>query len=1700
MSEFSPVIPDCFEAISQPFLLCVTVHKARHLKLLNEDTFVLVSCNGKHYRTKTFRNSDCPFFNEYFVFEIFTTKKQLFRLNLQLAVVHHRCISRKNQIIGEFTIGLKTIWDNPSHAYIQKWATLEDPDTNESDIGFLQVDLSLLANFQRPQPVTMPFIDSDIIDQNLLMPVADDNNLQRVNYSVKICSGEFALKADYAIQVTYGGIRSRTKMLPPGNNPRWDENLAFVGTFPSLCQLFIFDIIINGCCQKRIYASVDLPFTSLSKKIDGIYSLPTFGPGYLYFYRGHRNYSYVGRVLLSISTEILHNRRASPTKYPSVPIQPSLETALFWTEESFVLNLLLLNVIVLDRSKPSKIEISLDFLNQTSGHIEIKLDKHPISKTRYAPFHEFPPKRRPILTVRFKCPDFRWKYVLHQSLHHCWLTGRASLERFELFQMCSGRDQIGQSTVVIRRILNELDNNLKQISINFKVTTNHRLTDWDKKWMLYALERMKNILSNIGNLKESLKDESPNISQIYRETIDIFGMLEKLMHEEQNVFPEGFLFIWSVGGNVTKFVKGCSSACNQSHADALCRLKAIKHLHRMTPTPKVTRGDGIRPVVRRTSILARPFCCSHSCKTELCGCVYAKLDVAIWVGPEREQPAEWSTKNQPVAQMGNQATVRPHLVPCEEKNVPIRSYVSVYQGKIHAGTNARGLSDPKMVVLLENHEMTTSTINRTLSPRWNETIIFSNIKLLENSSLFICDELVAVLMLLEENEKDLFQKPDEPLGLGLIRSPIHPPGTLEAVLPDYFTEIFQQCSIINKQQVRVKGPTGNKDNKLTIQPLLAGEPTSNNDLWKEFDDRRDLVLRWVGLHRNGNQIADVLMSVHTEQDNQHHQQTAEMKVVQGIPNAITPSLEEFTIFVVFAGLRGFGKSIHLITTGRYRVQLVLGELKLTSGLSRRQSGRSINFLDVFSSATLTLPSQFEYWPPLIVQHVDCSRTKTLAVVGTNVIHNPQLLFCDHDVSGELLFHKSTMLLKRQQQISIDTLDKPKKNKTIKTPARKCNKLKQKLIPIINLLWESLETRRAANDRKHPESTGRRISHESEYSWWTKFYNSCSSNPSELRHRLKIFDCELEAVPEFEKFHDWSKPIPLFSVLENISGYPLPYTKLKCKILIRTNQKSNSVSKIAMDSRSNILLRSIPTIMADTKLTIVVYIVQGLNLRSRDMFGLSDPYVKLEYGKNKLSDRPNYVKNQTNPVFGKRFVMQGQLPRDQILTIAVVDHDICTADDLIGVTKIDIEDRTRSSHFLNLGLPFEYSSLGYNAWRHPKKPSKILEELCQNYGLTHPVYVGQSIQLANLTFNDDTLVSTDEDLHERLALVGLKNFHKIPLVGSHFVPEHVESRPLYHDDHPGIEQGKLQMWIEIYPSTVEPVLIDITPLPPKAYELRLIVWNTADVILDESNIFGTKMSDIYIKCWLNEVDEAQFTDIHYRSLDGTANFNWRMIFPLYYSPSEAMMVVKRKKSFYEQLDTEEKMPPMLTVQAWDNDLLTRDDFLGTLNLNLAQLPKPVPKAINCVHRPLTTPGNTREEYLNLFREGKVRGWYPLVGKVNDKIAQTGKIELELQLLTEEDAFARPAGKGRKPPQRLPVPERPTSSFNWHRHPLKSFQMIVRPNVRRACLSILVLGFVVLGCYALISAVPMSIITKALARKASLDRIVQTGVDAPEQEDN
>lgn len=280
----------------------------------------------------------------------------------------------------------------------------------------------------------------------------------------------------------------------------------------------------------------------------------------------------------------------------------------------------------------------------------------------------------------------------------------------------------------------------------------------------------------------------------------------------------------------------------------------------------------------------------------------------------------------------------------------------------------------------------------------------------------------------------------------------------------------------------------------------------------------------------------------------------------------------------------------------------------------------------------------------------------------------------------------------------------------------------------------------------------------------------------------------------------------------------------------------------------------------------VYIVKATDLHPMDLNGKADPYVVLQLGSKRISDKENYVSKQLNPVFGKCFEIEATFPQDSLLTVSVLDWDLVGSDDLIGETRIDLENRFYSKHRATCGLARRYEESGYNRWRDPMKPTQILQRLCRENKLEQPHYFQDRVIISRyaMTFTEAEVLQwngplTSKNRDEHLALAVLHRWHEMPRHGVRIVPEHIESRPLYNPEKAGIEQGKLELWVDMFPMDMPlpgpPV--DISPRKPKAYELRIVIWNTDDVVLEDDAFFtGEKMSDIYVKGWLKGPQDVQ----------------------------------------------------------------------------------------------------------------------------------------------------------------------------------------------------------------------------------------------------
>ncbi len=59
------------------------------------------------------------------------------------------------------------------------------------------------------------------------------------------------------------------------------------------------------------------------------------------------------------------------------------------------------------------------------------------------------------------------------------------------------------------------------------------------------------------------------------------------------------------------------------------------------------------------------------------------------------------------------------------------------------------------------------------------------------------------------------------------------------------------------------------------------------------------------------------------------------------------------------------------------------------------------------------------------------------------------------------------------------------------------------------------------------------------------------------------------------------------------------------------------------------------------------------------------------------------------------------------------------------------------------------------------------------------------------------------------------------------------------------------------------------------------------------------------------------------------FNWRFIYHLEFLDAEEKLVHRTKESFFSLVEHEEKIPPKITLQVWDADTFSADDYLGRI---------------------------------------------------------------------------------------------------------------------------------------------------------------------------
>ncbi|PKK33907.1 fer-1-like family member 6 [Columba livia] len=1187
-------------------------------------------------------------------------------------------------------------------------------------------------------------------------------------------------------------------------------------------------------------------------------------------------------------------------------------------------------------------------------------------------------------------------------------------------------------------------------------------TALDKKRHMLFKQELEAMSSDAKGIVQQQKKKM-SLDEMMRETQSFIDKIRFLADEPQNTVPD--VFIWMLSSN--KRV-------------AYARVPAKNILY--SPA-KEQRGKDCGKI--KTHFLKLPG------KRPLGWTVQAKVDVYLWLGPASY--AHSMMENLPVGyeiEIPSSTSSGHSMVPspaCLLYETPqfFQLRAHMYQARGLIAADSTGLSDPFAKVTFTSHCQTTKIISQTLSPTWNQMLLFDSI-------------------VLHGNREEIAQFP-----------------------PEIVIELYDDDAVGKAEYIgsTVAAPVVRLADQNYEPPKLAYHPVHCGNL-----SGGDLLATF-----------ELLEIPELDPDRLPPLDPPDIGQIYPVPANIRPVLSKYRVEVLFWGVREL-KKVQLLSVDRPQVLIECAGKGVKSSVIQSYK-KNPNFSGLADWFEVELPEDELLHPPLSICVVDWRAFGRSTLVGTHTINCLKQFLCKTQLGPQATPNGLDIVeIEKASPESSQPADLSQEpfladHVYAEVEQGKCTVVEPD--PYLATLpagepehsASEPEKERKQKDTKKSirRSTRRRKrtiadeSAENVIDWWSKYYASVlkmqkakgifssEGKPEDNKQTsdhialiveeepdkkkkdktlkkkqketpnlatLQIYEGDLES--EFNNFEDWVKTFHLLRGKSNdevhADSEDRIIGKFKGSFCIYPSPEDGNL----LDGGQPRILQGIPP-NHSVNVLIRVYIVAAFNLSPADPDGKSDPYIVLRLGNTEIKDRENYIPKQLNPVFGRSFEIQAAFPKDSLLTVLIYDHDFVGTDDLIGETKIDLENRFYSRHRATCGLQSQYEIEGYNAWRDAIKPSEILTKLCKDYRISGPFMRPGEIQVGTKVFKGQTVFTEAEneepvESYEHLSLKVLHAWEEIPGAGCKLVPEHIETRPLYHKDKPGMEQGRVQMWVDMFPKDMPlpgpPV--DISPRKPKGYELRVIIWNTEDVILEDENIFtGQKSSDIYVKGWIKGLEEdKQETDVHYNSLTGEGNFNWRFVFPFHYLPAEKQMVVSKRENIFSLEKTERKIPAELVLQVWDFERLSSDDFLGTLELNLNGFPRAAKTAKSCDLGMVVAA--SEENKISIFHQKRVRGWWPFV-KAGEL---TGKVEAEFHLVTAEEAEKNPVGKARKEPEPLEKPNRPDTSFSWFVNPFKCLYHLIWRNYKKyiiiGIILLILIVFLVLFIYTLPGAISHRIV--------------------------
>jgi C2 domain len=278
-----------------------------------------------------------------------------------------------------------------------------------------------------------------------------------------------------------------------------------------------------------------------------------------------------------------------------------------------------------------------------------------------------------------------------------------------------------------------------------------------------------------------------------------------------------------------------------------------------------------------------------------------------------------------------------------------------------------------------------------------------------------------------------------------------------------------------------------------------------------------------------------------------------------------------------------------------------------------------------------------------------------------------------------------------------------------------------------------------------------------------------------------------------------------------------------------------------------------------------------------------------------------------------------------------------------------------------------------------------------------------------------------------------------------------------------------MWVEIYPTSIpmnEIPLWNITPKPPDYFEVRVVIYDTEDLVANDPE----GCSDVYCRAFFDSKEDAKETDTHYRCSNGKASFNYRLLYTLAHP----------RKDY------------TLTVQLYDRDLLSSNDIMGEASINIkdalidaALTKKPVAISKKYYNSYLKNTKSMKLAKMSFKDENSFfltcKGGKP--GK-DGKFPDQGKVRIQIDILPKDHADKNKVGEARQEPNHSPTLKEPEGRLSLEMNPIKMALAMVGPDLRRKIIMALLCGFCIFLCVMLLPLIAGNIISDLLMKMIGL----------------